>query len=223
MGMNYRWYLKHVFSLYGMEVFKSPDLTGRPALVSRSDMEISPLKREDIPELMELHDAKCIQWNHVFTREDVEERLSLGHICMCARHEGRLAAFVWLAPQRVFSPEMRCIIEVPSTGVFDYNGFVDPACRSMNVAVTVLDESCRMLAERGYKNVYSYFRISNHGARKVNSRNGFVPCGRILYGYLLGYFYIFPFLKGEPCMRVRPCGSPWHRWQIFARKRGLAA
>ena len=223
MSINIRWYKKHAFSLNGMEIFRHPDLSAHSGLPPQNDIEMYPLKKEEIPQLMELHDTKCIEWNHIFTREDVEDRLASGQTCICSWYKGQLAGFIWLAPRRVFSPELRCMFETDSTGVFEYNAFVNPDHRRMHVGLRLLDKACQEFAEKGFKTMYSYFRISNQASRKGNTHLGFKKVGRIYYGYLLGYYYFIPSLSREPGVQVRLCASPWHRWQTFVQKRVSAA
>ena len=223
MSINFRWYKRQVFSLQGVDMIKFPDLSVCSRVPVGNDIRVDLLKRENIPELMDLHDTKCVEWNHAFSREDAEDRLASGQICSCAWHKGRMAGFVWFAPRRIYSPDLHCMFELDSTGAVIHNGFVDPACRGMKVGPIMMARSFQRLSEMGYKTVYGYPRITNQASKKAMGYHGFVTFGRIFYGYLLGYYYFFPFLHGEPGIRLRLSVSPWHRWQAFFQKRMSAA
>ncbi len=223
MNINLSWYRKHVFSISMVNMIKFPDLRICPQITSTGDVEVFLLSKGDIPSLMDLHDTKCIAWNHAFTAQEAEERLASGQICSCARVGGRMAGFVWFAPRSIYSPDLRCTFELDSTSVVIHNGFVDPAYRGMKVGPQMIGISFRRLAETGYKTVYGYPRVTNRASKKAMGHHGFVTFGSIVYGYVLGYYYFLPFLNKEQGIHLRLEVSPWHRWRTFARKRGLVA
>lgn len=223
MSVNFRWYRKHVLSFHAVDLIKFCDLSACSGMSSGEDVELSLLQAQDISELMEFHDTKCVEWNHAFTRNEVEDRLASGQICTCARYQGRIAGFIWFAPRRIYSPDLHCMFELDGSGVVIHNGFVDPARRGMKIGPMMMDRSFQMLYEMGYRTVYGYPRITNQASKKAMSYHGFVTFGKIFYGYVLGFYYFLPFHDPDPGMSIRRAVSPWHRWQTFFQKRLSAA
>ncbi len=219
MKKNIRWYLKQVFSLQCVEIVRVPDLAFSPGLSVGNGFTLTFLRDKEIPELMEFHDSRCVEWNNILSAGEAETRLKDGHLCCCARKGGKLVGFHWYAPGKVFSPDLHCLFESEDTSIVAYNGFVDPVHRGNHLLVLMMQESFRKLSQLGYEKVYTTFRAENLSPKITFEKFRSVMVGKIFYGYLLGYFLFFPLLQKDAGVRVRLTTNPWHRWRVFFRKR----
>lgn len=221
MKQNIRWHLKQVFSIRAMDILMVPDLTFSPVLPVDDDLEVEILREEDIPELMEFHDSRCIQRSGVFTREEVLTRLKSGHMCSCARHRGNMSGFVWFAPLVVFAPDLHCEFKMNDGGVMIYNVFIASEHRGRKVLPTVLNMSFRKLAELGYSRSYAFIHHENRSSKKTLEKYHSQTCGIIFHGFAAGCYFLLPFIRNNAGIRVRLCSSPWYRWQEVFRKRPI--
>ncbi len=219
MSMNYRWYAKHAFSLQAVDVIRKSGLDSSPGIPGVDGYEVCLLEETDIPELMDFHDSRCVQWSNVFTREEVGIRLASGHSCFCVWCREDLVGFVWFAPRTIFSPDLHCRFDMEDRGVMIYNGFVAPEHRGRNVFPLLMNESFRALARLGYTRVYGFVRHRNFPSKRALAKHRFQTFGIVLYGFVMGCYFFLPFVRQAAGVRVYPCASPWHRWQEFFHKR----
>ncbi len=219
MNIHARWYLKQVVSIQVMDIIKFPDPTFSPEIPADSEFKVTFLRDEEVAELMEFHDAKCIGKTPVFSHAEVSSRLKTGHLCSCARIGDHLAGFCWFKTGDIRSPDLHCLFEFAEKSAVIHNAFVDPEYRGKNLTPMMMRESFRILTGMGYKSVYAYIRSKNRSPMRSAEKFNRVAIGKIIYGYVLGYYFLFPFIQKDVGLRVRLDVSPWHRWQTFFQKR----
>lgn len=219
MNTNYRWYMRQLLSIRLMEIIKIPDLSYSPKIPLESDFEVSLLKEEGIPELMDFHDSLCIDSKQVFSASDVKRRLKAGDMCYCAHGGERLMGFCWFKTGSIYSTDLHCLFEFGNKSAIIYNGFIDPACRGKNVFPAMIGKAFHKLAEAGYKDVYGYMRSSNKSSKRALDKYNRWTVGWIYYGYLLGYHLFMPLVPENAGVTMTYDGHPWHRWQGFFQKR----
>lgn len=219
MTININWYLNQLFSIRLMEVIKIPDLSYSPEVPVDTDFDVSLLKEEEIPELMEFHDSQSAGWYHVFSAEDAKERLKAGDLCYLARLGNRIIGFCWFKTGSIYSSELHCLFEFGSQSAVIYNGFIDPSCRGKNIFPAMIGKSFRKLAEAGFKDVYGYMRAINKPSKRALDKYNRVTVGKIYYGHVLGCYLFVPFIPEDAGVKIHLDVNPWHRWQAFLQKR----
>ncbi|HOD72200.1 MAG TPA: hypothetical protein PKO27_14305 [Deltaproteobacteria bacterium] len=214
-----RWYLKLLLSVQVIDIIGKPNLSFSPEIPAVSGLHVQVLQEQDISELMEFQDSRCIGRTVVFSHEEAHARLESGWRCFGARRLGCMAGFVWFAPRALSSPDLHCEFEMDARSVMITNAFVAPEHRGRNVFPILMNESFRTLTELGYKRVYGFVHHGNRSSKKALAKHHFQTLGMILSGFVMGVYFFLPFIADDAGICVRFCGSPWLRWREFFRKR----
>ena len=199
-----------------MNIF--PDISFSPALSFDKQFVFSRLGEQDISKCIEFHDTYCLNWNFLFSAEDIENRFREGHRCYVACKYEELVGFMWIGVNRVYSPDLRCTLAIEEHCVISYNGFVRPDCRGKNILPGIRRAAFQELAGEFYKRCYNYTSSTNKSVIISNRKFNAYPVGKIIYGYLLGFYFFFPFIKKDVGITVHCNERPWQKWKDFFQK-----
>lgn len=216
---NIKWYLNLLFSWSSVYVNIFPDISFSPELSLDKQFVFSRLREQDISDLIEFHNTYCLDWDFLFSAEDIENRFRKGHRCYVARKHEELVGFMWIAVNRVYSSNLRCIFATEKHCVISYNGFVRPDCRGKNILPGIRRAAFQELVSEFYKKCYGYTRSTNKSVIKSNRKFNACPIGKIIYGYLLGFYFFFPFIKKDMGITVHRSETPWRKWKSLFRDR----
>jgi len=192
MNDKVKWYLSLLFSKrsFFINVFNRLNLA--PKVSIDKYILFSRLKEQSIAELLEFHDTYCIKWNHMFSAEDVENRLRQGHRCYLAHIHKQLVGFIWIAVNSVYSPDLFCTFEFESHCSVYYNGYVRSDYRGKNILPSIMWTAFQELSSEGYKKYFSYNGVNNNSIIKTNKKFDASVVGTISCGYFLGYYFFSP-------------------------------
>ena len=119
------------------------------------------------------------------TRSLVAERLTSGHLCFVARHEGRVVSACWTATRRAWTDFLRAEIELAVGDAYLFDAFTLPAYRGKGVAPALYAHQLRELQQLGYRRAIRATVPENEPALRANLKRGFRPVrviGRLKIG-----------------------------------------
>ena len=115
----------------------------------------------------------------------VTERLTLGHRCYLARHEGRIVAACWTATRSVWSEYLGCEIGLGAGDAYLFDRFTLPAFRGLRIGNAVRMRQLRNLQQAGYRRTISAIMLENKPALRDIAKGGakpFAVIGRFKFG-----------------------------------------
>lgn len=118
-------------------------------------------------------------------RTSVTARLTLGHECYLARHEGRIVAACWTATRPVWSEYLDCEIGLAAGDAYLFDRFTLPAFRGLRIGNAVRMHQLRRLQQAGYRRTISAIMLENTPALRDIAKGGarpFAVIGRIKIG-----------------------------------------
>jgi hypothetical protein len=183
------------------------------------DFDIRRLQRDNVSDLVKFHDTHCLDWNFLFSPEEVENRLKAGHRCFLARQNGEILGFTWFAINQVSSADLLCMFIIKNHCIVRYNSFIRPDARGKDLLPRLTATGFKEMNSEGYTICLTYNRSSNKSVIRSIRKFHAYPIGKIIYGYFLGYYFFFSFIKKDAGIEVQLSESPWHRWKAFFQKR----
>jgi GNAT superfamily N-acetyltransferase len=118
-------------------------------------------------------------------RTSVMTRLTLGHQCYLARHEGCIVAACWTATRPVWNEYLDCEIGLGAGDAYLFDRFTLPAFRGLRIGNAVRMHQLRRLQQAGYRRTISAIMLENKPALRDIAKGGarpFAVIGRIKIG-----------------------------------------
>jgi hypothetical protein len=118
-------------------------------------------------------------------RTHVTARLTMGHQCYLARHEGRIVAACWTATRPVWSEYLDCEIGLAAGDAYLFDRFTLPAFRGLRIGNVVRMHQLRSLQQAGFRRTISAIVLENKPALRDIAKGGarpFAVIGRIRIG-----------------------------------------
>ncbi len=136
--------------------------------------------------------------------EVIAQRFADGAECFVATVKGQFAGHIWIARGRYIEDEVHCTYEItePSTGVWDYDVYVEPRLRLGRTMGRLWKAVDNQLAAEGVRWSFSRINRFNAGSVKSHQRLGALTVGRVV------------FLVVGPLQVGVGGGYPWLRLQI---------
>ncbi len=113
----------------------------------------------------------------------IAQRFAQGHICYAATVKGQFAGYIWIARERYVEDEVRCVYVIadPSTGVWDYDVYVEPRFRLGRTMARLWKAVDDVLAAQGVQWSFSRINRFNRASVRSHGRLGAVDVGRALF------------------------------------------
>lgn len=213
-----KWYLESIFSWNLIDVYMFPDLSVQLNLVIDKEIIFLQLQKDNILELINFHNAYCIQWKYLFSYEDVIKKLQDGHRCYIAQGNEEIVGFIWIAFNEVYSSDLNCIFKIENNCSVLYNAFVKPDFRGRNVLPGLKKFAFMELHKEGYEKCFDYVLSSNKSMKISNTKFKPFVIGRILYGYFFGFYFLFPFFRSHEGLSISYVYKPSYRWRNLFKK-----
>lgn len=218
MNDKIKWYRGLLFSK-GLFLIYAIDCLGCDCNASADkDIVFSRLEEEGIDELIAFHDTYCINWNYLFSAEDVKSRLGRGHRCYMAHKNKHLVGFLWVAFESVYSPDLLTTFQFQSRCFVTYNEFIQPNYRGKNILPSIKRNIFQELVSEGYKKCFNYVRADNISEIRSNKKIDASVVGTIACGYFLGYYFVHPSIKDNIGITAHISESHFFRWKSFLSK-----
>lgn len=214
-------YLKFLLSCTKLNLYIIPNTSCLPDLSLDKELRFDHLNEKEISELIKFNDTYTKGWT-TFSAEGILDKLRADHRCFLARHNEEIIGFAWFATKELYSPTFHCTFVNEEHRVLYYNGFIRPDYRGKNIISGIIITAFKDLSKEGY--IACTYSISSTNISSMKSMRKFnsLSVGQIIYGYFLGYYFFFPFVKKNIGIKVYLSDSPWHRWKTCLSKRGLA-
>ena len=126
------------------------------------------------------------------TGPEIRTRLSCGHLCFAAWHDGQIVHAAWGATRRAPIDYLSHEIELSPDEVFVFDSFTAPASRGRNLSPLRAVVMGRHYHERGYRRVLTAVHPENRVGFRPLEKVGTRPVGLIGYvgvGPLRWHFY----------------------------------
>ena len=121
-------------------------------------------------------------------RKEALKRLSCKELCFIPEIDNKPVGYFWVTTQKnVYIPEIEKTIAFDDNCAYQYDGYIDPELRSINVGKVAMKEMIIYLKSKNFSKFYSMTR--NIAAEKVLRYFGFYPVKRF------SFFRIFFFRK----------------------------
>ena len=113
----------------------------------------------------------------------IAQRFAQGHTCYAASVKGQFAGHVWIANGTYVEDEVRCMYEIadPSSGVWDYDVYVEPRFRMGRTMARLWKAVDDALAAQGVRWSFSRINRFNGASLRSHGRLGAVPVGRAIF------------------------------------------
>lgn len=194
------------------------DINVVPSLKIDQELKFCRLREQHISQLIDFHNEYAIQWNYLFSKSDVTNRIRSGHRCYIALENERLIGFVWFAVNKIYSPDLHCTFSIGEECVVSYNNFVHPHFRGRNVLAGMRRMAFVELGGEGFKKCFDYVRSTNKSVIRSNLKSNSIIVGKIIYGEILGCYFLLPILQSNDGIKVFDLDDPFRRWKSFLRK-----
>jgi hypothetical protein len=115
------------------------------------------------------------------------ERLSKGHIGMCAIYEGKIICYVWQATDEIWLDAHKINLMLPQNYRFGYDGYTHPDYRRLGVYHELRTSSYSKYIERGYPMAVSLIQPDNDASIRAELKTGGKMLGVLHTTYFLWY------------------------------------
>ena len=168
---------------------------------------------------MDFHDKVCVpNWTSLFSPDDVAERLEQDHFCYIAEYNSEIIGFLWFAINYVYSPDLRSTFIFNNKSAVSYNGFVSPHYRGKNVLPLLHRAAFAELCSSGFTKAFGYSLSTNIAVEKSLRKLHAQKIGRIIYGYLFGYYYFLSNIRHGAGLIVKSEQDAWYRWRSLTKR-----
>jgi len=143
-----------------------PDIVVRAAKI---DAVIEALDASQVNEYLEFK-----PW---VDRNEIEQRIDDGHLCMAAWYEGRIVHAAWAAENRVHIPYIHSDILLEPRTVYIYDSYTRPEYRRSKLVMARSSTMHAHFAKRGYTRGFGAIAFMNKAGLSIVAPGGYHPIG----------------------------------------------
>jgi ribosomal protein S18 acetylase RimI-like enzyme len=99
------------------------------------------------------------------------DRLSKGHIGLCAIYEGKIVGFTWRSIDEIWIDEHKINLKLPPKHRYGYDGYTHPKYRRYGIFHELLTSSYPYFNEMGYPFLLSMISHDNEASLKALEKN----------------------------------------------------
>lgn len=198
-----RWYLALIFSVQKILIKKCELKKHTQNFRVNSNISLKEFDLTRLDELIYFHDNFCTEWNFLFTKDEVKQRISQGHKCYIAITDANaIIGCYWIGGKPLYSPDLRAKVMVPKDSLIEFNGFIAKNYRGLNILPRLRNMAFNDFFDKGYKWVYGYSLSTNIAIANSSKKHNFKCVGKVYLGFILTHYYMIKLFDKECLIQI---------------------